>query len=158
MKLCIILSESHSCILDPWALSHIPWPLQKLLPYHFSELLAYFFTYLSGPCLSCGMQDPQSLLWHMGVFGSWSCSMQTLSCCMWDPITRRGVTPPHPHWKCRTLVPGQSGNSIVTTHSTRKILQIKCRQSKKNKLIIKYYNVKPNKYFLKNIKPSIIQW
>lgn len=82
MKLHIILSESHRCILDPRALSHIPWPLEKLLPYHFSELLAYFFTYLSGPCPSCGMQDPQSLLWHMGssVTGAAACKLLVVAC------------------------------------------------------------------------------
>ena len=52
------------------------------------------FIYFAAPGLlvaECRIFDLCYSMWHL-----YSCSMRTLSCGMWDPVSRPGVEPEHP--------------------------------------------------------------
>ena len=75
------------------------------------EIICFGFLkifYLFFPTGSLLRQERSSI--SVAVCGVFSCSMWTLSCCMWDPAPWPGLEPGPQHWECRVPATELRGN------------------------------------------------
>ena len=74
-------------------------------------LFYIFFLYLAVPGLSCGTQDLQSSLQHVGCLVV-TCKLLAVACGI--QFSDQGSNPGPLHWECRVLAAGPPGKSHVS--------------------------------------------